>query len=563
MTNNLLKAALWYHSKGFTPIPCHFETDKKTGKESPVPKIKWIKYQKDDPSELDIRGWWSEWSDAQIVLATGKTFLVIDTDSEEAELALMDYIPDNLQVPIAKTPRGKHYYFSYNGTGTSSIYIGTKAGIMPGLDVRAKKGLIVAPPSVKKTGNYAWLPDFSIAKIPLPEIPKKLFDFLKQATTSHDITTTEPQNITTNHTNHFQPHEPQRTTRIETGKRDEAIFHIGNCLVKGGMSENDIKYVLGLIGQYGCHEPFSKKEIAIKIKSALSRENERNTGVSQDVYEWVMMCQGIFTTIDIHRDLGLKDKNQKKACMMALLRMADEKVIEKHGKKKGEYRLIEKDCEEIAWWDSKNKPLDLRLPFTIEKFIKIMPKTINVIAGSQDAGKSSFLINFAFLNIRRAKVYYFSSEMDGAELRDRLENFENYDVEAFKEIRFWERSHSFADVVKPDAINIIDYLEITDSFYHIAREFTEIRDKLTTGCAFIAIQKEKGRELGRGASFSLEKPRLYLSLDQNYPGNKIKIVKAKNWRNPDKNPTQYCYDFKIVKGINLVPDCGDWYLEVK
>jgi len=144
--------------------------------------------------------------------------------------------------------------------------------------------------------------------------------------------------------------------------------------------------------------------------------------------------------------------------------------------------------------------------------------------------------------MEKHEVVYFSSEMGELELQDRLKQFEG-PLKSWK-VSFKERSSNFADVIRPDAINIIDYLEVHDEFYKVGLYIKEISDKLVNGIAIIAIQKNKGNEYGLGGGRGLEKARLYLSME---PG-KIKIVKAKNWANSAKNPNGMECEFKLSSG---------------
>ena len=59
--------------------------------------------------------------------------------------------------------------------------------------------------------------------------------------------------------------------------------------------------------------------------------------------------------------------------------------------------------------------------------------------------------------------------------------------------------------------------------------------------------EEMNAELGRGAEFSLERARLYLSLDN----GRLKIVKAKNWRT-ELNPNGMLYTFKLTDGCKFI-----------
>jgi hypothetical protein len=105
-------------------------------------------------------------------------------------------------------------------------------------------------------------------------------------------------------------------------------------------------------------------------------------------------------------------------------------------------------------------------------------------------------------------------------------------------------------------LNIIDFLEIHDEFYKVGALIKDIFDKLSTGLAVIAIQKNRGRDEGLGGQRSLEKPRLYMAME---PG-KLKIVKAKNWLNSTMNPNGMCMEFKLAKGCYF-KGTGTWKRE--
>ena len=114
----------------------------------------------------------------------------------------------------------------------------------------------------------------------------------------------------------------------------------------------------------------------------------------------------------------------------------------------------------------------------------------------------------------------------------------------------------FSTAIRPEGLNIIDFLEIHDEFYKVGALIKDIFDKLTTGLAVIAIQKNKGRDEGLGGQRSLEKPRLYMAME---PG-KLKIVKAKNWLNSTMNPNGMCMEFKLAKGCYF-KGTGTWRRE--
>jgi len=527
-----LKYALHYAEKHqFSIIPVR--PDKK-------PYIKWETFQERLPSEQEIKEWFGKWPDAMIGIVTGKIsdLAVIDVDTEEGREAIQEYIPDSILFPIAETPRGgQHLYFRCPDPPLSN-----NARLISGCDLRCEGGFIIAPPSINGTGKaYKWHKDLSIDDVPPAPLPSAYIVFIDSFAFKGGIgdavnNYAKLRKATDNYEIYYQQ-----------GQRDETLFHVANSLIRGGMEEGLARKTLSMLASQ-CDPPFSLKDTQVKIDSALKRIERKQRSISEEVREWVKATQGYFLTTETHAELRITTAEDKKACYSTLLRMCEAGEIEKHGDKRGCFRVVDHSCEDIDFLSVTGKPLDIHFPFAIESLVKILPKNIIVIAGEPNAGKTAFLLNTAERNMDRHEVGYFSSEMGALELQDRLKKFDR-PLSSWK-VNFKERSSNFADVIKPDGINIIDFLEVHDEFYKIGLYIREIYDKLKKGIAIIAIQKNRGNEYGLGGGRGLEKARLYLSMEQ----GKVKIIKAKNWADSEKNPNGLELEFKLVKGCHFIEE---------
>lgn len=186
-------------------------------------------------------------------------------------------------------------------------------------------------------------------------------------------------------------------------------------------------------------------------------EDRKGGTLTDQVREWILATQGPFLTTDVHKELQLSTVNDKKTAVKILGRLVEDGLIERHGDRRGSYRRIEGDCEKIDWKNARAHILDLRWPGNIERYVEIMPGNVIVIAGEANAGKTAYLLNVVRMNMERHDIHYFTSEMGAAEMHKRLANFDDI---APDDWRFtpWERSENFADVIRPDAVNIIDYM---------------------------------------------------------------------------------------------------------
>ena len=284
-------------------------------------------------------------------------------------------------------------------------------------------------------------------------------------------------------------------------------------------------------------------------RGALKKINGMKNNLSEEIRNWVTtFSSGWFTTAELDRDLNIVTSQGKTLRRVVLKALYDEGVLVRDSQRSGRYRIISEGAPVLEWQDAdESNYLNIEYPFKLHELIRTYPKNLIVLAGSPDAGKSAFCFDFIKRNMKRWPIVYFTSEMGAEELKVRLSKFDIPLDEWQFEAR--ERSSNFADVIYPDWINIIDYIEITSGeFFLMANELRMIFDKLNKGVALVTLQKKRGVELGRGAEFSLEKPRLYLSMDS----GRLRIVKAKNWVNGTVNPNGLAYSYKLVDGCKFV-----------
>ena len=274
------------------------------------------------------------------------------------------------------------------------------------------------------------------------------------------------------------------------------------------------------------------------------------SNISKAVEEFALATSGWFLGRDLYQPLKLANPNDHLACQQKLRRLVEKGVLEKHKTKNACYRLVEDECDELKWWEATNTTVDVKFPFNIEQYVKIFPGNIIVVAGSNNAGKTSFLLDFIRLNMAEHDIHMFNSEAGISEIRERISLIEDVDMEEWQtRLKVWERSSEFSVVIKPDAINIIDFLEVHEEFYKVGGYIKDIHDKLDKGIALIALQKNPGNDYGLGGARGLEKPRLYLSIDS----GRIKIVKAKNWKTTD-NPNGFVAKFRLINGNKFIID---------
>jgi len=302
----------------------------------------------------------------------------------------------------------------------------------------------------------------------------------------------------------------------------------------------------------------SYHDIISELEDFVSNNNSSggDTPLAQTVLKFAMDSNGPFMSTDVYNCLQLSTRKDKKNVSIILRRLRESGVIEKTGLRDGHYRKVDSDAEVMDFVNVSQEKIDLALPLGEHRWVTFMPKQLIVYAGSPDAGKTALLLNFIKLNQSRHKIIYMSSEMGPGELGGRLSLFDDIKLEEWK-FKAIERSVNFSDVIDPDGINVIDFLEIGENFYQVGQMLTDIFRKLRKGIAVVALQKDPKKDVGKGGYMSMEKPRLYMTVDNAFPGHILKIVKAKNWRDPQMNPIGMSLKFKIVNGCKLLPQ-GTW-----
>ncbi len=268
---------------------------------------------------------------------------------------------------------------------------------------------------------------------------------------------------------------------------------------------------------------------------------------------WIESSSGWWTTDELDRELGITTTKDRDKRSKYLRRFKERVLVEQHPRINKQYRYVNTHTSTLDFRTAtKGGAMPIKWPLGIEQYVNLFPGNIAVVAGAPNAGKTALLLNFIYLNQDQYPIYYFCSEMGEVELRDRLEQFAGISISEW-DFEAIERASDFADVIRTDCINIVDFMEMTTELYLINDYLTAIPRKLGSGIAIIAIQEKQGAPMGRGQEFGLEKPRLYLSMDQ----GKLQIIKGKSWASKTFNPNGSYVSFEITDGCLFNAD-SEW-----
>ena len=203
----------------------------------------------------------------------------------------------------------------------------------------------------------------------------------------------------------------------------------------------------------------------------------------------------------------------------------------------------------------------MRLPLGLDQYVLIYPGDLIVVAGATNAGKTAFFLDLVQLNWHLFPVKYLTSELSENRLTLRLRRFcevHGTSLDDWEQhVDFRSRNSNFAPVLNPAGLNVVDYLEIYKDFQEVGMPIKEIFrcQQGQPGVTFMGLQMKHGNVLGRGRALTMEKPFLYLTLD-NFKErglNRMVIEKAKDPARDDVDPNGMDFWFRIEKGCKFIP----------
>ena len=182
--NALLAAALGCAARGIPVYPVHWPRPSLdgTGLACSCPRgrycdrpakhpLTWHGVKDASTNPADLESWWRRWPHANVGLATGVVFDVLDVDGLPGMAALREQLPAvgrRHPGPLVATGGGGwHYWYAPTGHGNRP-----PRGLAH-VDWRGAGGAVLVPPSRHASGGrYRWLR--TLDQAPLPEVPAEL-----------------------------------------------------------------------------------------------------------------------------------------------------------------------------------------------------------------------------------------------------------------------------------------------------------------------------------------------------------------------------------------------------
>lgn len=274
------------------------------------------------------------------------------------------------------------------------------------------------------------------------------------------------------------------------------------------------------------------------------------------VQEWIEIHRNEKFDLDqICRDLDIRERDNRKNVAIALNRLVDQEKLDKVSNySKSLYRYITSECKYIDWVNApEGDILNISWPYGIEddsRFgfdgrVKISPTDVIVLAGTSNMGKTAFCLNLLWENMDEYPCTLMGNEYSASKFKRRVSRMawkDPVNENGGAKFELIERRENWKDIIRPDNINIIDWINLKDNFYQIGKIIEDIQSKLHSGIAVISIQKDEHKTRGLGGGFSEHLASLYLTMDY----ERLTIVKAKEWK--DWNPNNKMYGFRIVDG---------------
>jgi hypothetical protein len=537
--------------------------------------------------QVGVREYWREWPAANIGIVIPTGFFVLDIDAEHNGFGSLSKLQEDhdLLPPtwlVSTGSGGLHYWYKAPGVRNTTALAGYQ-----GIDVRGVGGYVVAPPSLHRSGRRYEFADNS----PVADAPAWLVELVTKRVPPADKASPQGQIIPEGERNStLASLAGTMRRRGMTAAAIEAalLVHNRECC-QPPLPEEDVKRIAASYGRYSIPPttPYGFNNTSLYIdanKQEIGSKRDNFGPSSGQVYDssdkadWGVYAQkfdevladnkGPVDKRDVAGTIGLSPTGDTFRKLLSR-RIADGKVRRYRGSPylvewiNREYQITRPDKFSLR------KTLDIRFPLGIHELVEVPPRSVIGVAGYTSAGKTAFLLECAELNVlhQDLPVYYWYNEMSEEKMVLRWEDFPA--LETYLETKFFpviQTDFEFADVLQPDAINIIDYLDRDADVFMIGDDIKKLYANLSRGILIFAIQKPSGRDLGYGGLSSAKQSSLYISLDIKYQSKRnvhgeAQIIKAKDWSDPNLNPVKMkCSYITGGKHGKLMKD-GDWTSE--
>ncbi len=246
-------AALAYVARGWAAIPIEAH-----GKR---PLVAWLEYQQRIAAAAEVDAWFRRWPDANVGIVTGRVsgLVVIDIDPRHGGVLSLAAVQRE-RGPLPRTVEaltgggGRHLYFAHPG-----VPLHNRVGIVPGIDLRADGGCVVAPPSLHPGGRrYAWAAGCSPDEVPLAPMPAWAKPASAHAASGHSLA-----------------HWRQLVREgVAEGARNDTLASLTGHLLWHGVDPEVALELLLAWNRLRCRPPLPDDEVA-SVVGSITRLHER------------------------------------------------------------------------------------------------------------------------------------------------------------------------------------------------------------------------------------------------------------------------------------------------
>lgn len=568
---NMVDHAINYAQKMMWAVfPCG------TNKQPIIPKERGGNGCNDATTDIEqIKKWWKEYPDASIGLACGPKsgVWVLDIDLPKGPESLDTLQFNNGQLPQTLTQKtgggGQQYIWKWNGHNIRN----STSKVSENIDVRGEGGYIILPPSSHPSGNsYEWLtkavpteaPEWLALLAERPKVESPDVSLSSSGNTRYGQKALDGELVKIYRSESGTRNDTLNTAAYSLGQLiagkeleyDSTVSELLNAALRVGLKENESRatvssgitkgmltprsnpnkeegYDLEVPNPVSIVSNVSSSSNAIKPDQIVSGLYQNDDSLYQSVSpfkdqkqfnlhaligEWIKNSSGYFTVDQLDREFCLKTRAEKLGRSRSLQVYKEKDIIKKDKTIKGKWFVIDSSIDWVDLEKADDTPFNIVLPFDLHERVVIPTKSIIVLAGSSNAGKTTFAMNTLKLNFDQdyPKVYLMS-EMGSGQYKRRVLGFGDSLALWNSKIRAAERSFDFESAIQnhnPNGLTCIDFLEEVDGeYFKIPTSIRNIYDALGTGCALIAIQKKNQSQYGKGGEATREKACLYIILD--------------------------------------------------